>query len=97
MRNIVQVSVDSGFHLETVPANVCQHRHSHRQRAKKPCNQSGDMARETLSPSLPGQTDAAVAAKYDEENTVSDERLSDFNPQPTLTLGRHSNPKRTKA
>lgn len=54
------------------------------------------MAGETLSSSIPGQTDATVAAKYDEENTGVNEQLSEVNPQPTLRLARRLQTKRTR-
>jgi len=53
------------------------------------------MAGETLLPSIPGQTDATIAAKYYQENTGSDAGLSD---QPPLGLGQSlQNKKETKA
>ena len=55
------------------------------------------MAGETLLPSVPGQTDATIAAKYYEENTGSDAGLSDVNPQPALGLGQRSKTQRDES
>ena len=46
------------------------------------------MAGETLPASISSETNAGVAARYDEKNIGGGERLSDFNPQSTLTLER---------